>query len=101
MKLLNGLRAFWVEQFEGDAERLDLALIQVAGFVQPNSSRPLESQVSAQLARIVADKRDRDARYQRAASGKAAGPQKSRAPSKILAALEEIQTEMRAKEAMQ
>jgi len=60
--LCEDLRAFWLQRF-GDEELLDLALIQAAGYVQVNSSRPLEAQVSAQLARRAADKRDRDARY--------------------------------------
>lgn len=61
------LRRFWLEQFQGDEQRLQLALIQAAGYVQANSSRLLEAQVGAQLARIVADKRDRDQRYRAAA----------------------------------
>lgn len=65
LELKNGLRQFWLEKF-GDEELLDLALIQAAGYVQPNSMKPLEAQVSAQLARKIADKRDKDARYAKA-----------------------------------
>jgi hypothetical protein len=68
LTLCNGLRQTWLEQFGSDAERLDLALIEVAGRVQTASSRPLEAQVSSQLARIAADKRDRDKRYAEAAA---------------------------------
>lgn len=71
LTLFNGLKAFWLEKFDGDADRLDLALIQAAGFIQPHSTRPLEAQVSSQLARSAADKRDRDKRY--AAAAKASG----------------------------
>lgn len=71
LTLFNGLKAFWLDKFDGDEERLELALVQAAGFVQPNSTRPLEAQVSSQLARSAADKRDRDMRY--AAAAKASG----------------------------
>lgn len=76
LTLFNGLKAFWLEKFDNDEERLELALVQAAGFVQPNSTRPLEAQVSSQLARSAADKLDRDKRY--AAAAKASGkPPKS------------------------
>ena len=71
--LFNGTRAFWLEKFGGDAERLDLALMEVAGYIQPNSIRPLEAQVGAQLARRVAEKRDRDDRYAKAAKSNGKG----------------------------
>lgn len=58
---------FWLNEFGGDEDRLRLALIEIGGRIQPHGSRPLEAQVSSQLARIVADKRDRDKRYQAAA----------------------------------
>lgn len=61
--LVNGLRQYWLDKFGGDAERLDLALIQAAAYVQQNSRKPLEAQVSAQLARACAEKIDRDKRY--------------------------------------
>ena len=62
IKLFGELKQFWLDQFEGDGERMKLALIQAAGYIQTASNRPLEAQVSAQLARSVADKRDRDKR---------------------------------------
>jgi hypothetical protein len=65
LELKNGLRQFWLEKF-GDADLLDLAVIQAAGYVQVNSSKPLEAQVSAQLAKTVRDKLDKDARYAKA-----------------------------------
>lgn len=64
--LHNGTRAKWLAKFDGDSERLQLALEQAAGWVQPNSSRPLEAQVSSQLAKTLAEKKDRDQRYERA-----------------------------------
>ncbi len=67
LKLFNGTRQFWLKKFGGDEERLELALHQAAGFVQPNNSKPLEAQVGAQLARIVSEKRDKDQRYATAA----------------------------------
>lgn len=66
--LNNGKKAEWLDRFDGDAGGLDLALIQIATFVQPNSNRPLPVQIESQLARIVADRRDRDKRYARAAA---------------------------------
>lgn len=60
---------FWLPRFGGDQERLSLALIEAAAYVQPNSNRSVFTQVSSQLARRAADKRDRDSRYS-AASGK-------------------------------
>jgi hypothetical protein len=69
--LHNGARAMWLEQFGGDAKRLQLALKQAAGFVQPNSGRPLEAQVGAQLARIVGQKIDSDKRYEKAKASSA------------------------------
>lgn len=70
LELVNGLRAEWLERFSGDEQRLDLALKQAAGYVQRNSSKPLAAQVGSQLARIVAEKQDRDQRYVKAAAAK-------------------------------
>jgi hypothetical protein len=67
LTLLNGTRQRWLSEFGGNEKRLDLALIQIAPIIQPNSRRPLPVQVEAQLARIAADKRDRDTRYAQAA----------------------------------
>jgi len=71
LTLFYGLKAFWLEKFDNDEERLELELTRAAAYVQPNSSRALEVQVSSQLARSAADKRDRDKRY--AAAAKASG----------------------------
>lgn len=59
---------FWLPKFGGDEERLALALIEAAAYVQPNGMRSVFVQVSSQLARRAADKRDRDGRYSAAAS---------------------------------
>lgn len=72
--LHNGTRQFWLDRFGGDGERLSLALIQAAAYVQPNSNRPLETQVGAQLARIAGEKREKDQRYAKAAATKPTTP---------------------------
>jgi len=71
LTLFGDLKIFWLEKFANDATRLDLALIEIAGRIQTAGNRPLEAQVSSGLARIVADKRDRDTRYQAAAKSNA------------------------------
>jgi hypothetical protein len=63
LTLLNGMRVHWLERFEGDAERLDIALEQAAAYVQPNGMHSLETQVGSQLARIAGQKRDGDKRH--------------------------------------
>lgn len=71
--LVNGTRAEWLARFGGDAEGLDLALIQVAGQIQPNSrSHSVEQQANRHLARIVQERRDRDRRYRDVAAQNAA-----------------------------
>lgn len=66
------LKTEWLAEFGGDEAGLSLALKQAAGYVQPNNRcKPLEAQVSAQLARLVADRRDKDRRYAAAVAQKA------------------------------
>lgn len=79
--LVNGFRIRWLEEFGGSEKDLNLALLQAAPYIQPNSNRTLEVQVSSQLARIVREKRDKDARYA-AASGKPAKSAKPFKPSR-------------------
>lgn len=76
VRLVNGTRAYWLKQFGGNEQRLDLALRQVQ--IQPQSRIPIRSQVERQLARIASDKLDRDQRYQAAvvANKPAAQPRK-------------------------
>jgi uncharacterized protein YdaU (DUF1376 family) len=62
IKLHNEFKNFWLNRFDGNAERLEMALVQAAGYVQPNSSRPLEAQVGSQLARLVGNRMDREQR---------------------------------------
>ncbi len=64
--LMNGTRQEWLEKFGNDEARLDLALIEIAGSIQPNSGRPLAVQVNSQLARKAGQKLDQDKRYENA-----------------------------------
>lgn len=66
VRLVNGTRQVWLDRFGGDAEALDLALIEAAGSIQPNSKKPLKYQIERQLARMVRDTRDKDRRYAKA-----------------------------------
>ena len=62
--LAGSVRDRWLTAFDGDAEQLRLALIEVRGRIQPNSrSHSVQVQVEKQLASMVRDKRDRDRRY--------------------------------------
>lgn len=64
VRLVNGVKQFWLDEFGGDEKRLDLALRQIT--IQPLGRMPLRQQVERQLARQVADRYDRDQRYQSA-----------------------------------
>jgi len=68
LALTNGKRADWLKRFDGDETGLDLALMQIADKVQPNSTRTIEVQVEAQLAGIIQRKREQDQRYLKAAT---------------------------------
>jgi len=81
--LTNGTRAKWVETFGSD-ERLELALIAAAPYIEPNSTRPLLVRVEAQLARQAADLKDRDRRYQAGKKSDAVEAPKKRTLSQIL-----------------
>lgn len=67
-------RAEWLERFGGDDNELNLALIQIAPFVQENSNRPTIVQVASQLAKMVREKLERDKRYTRAVKAKETQP---------------------------
>jgi hypothetical protein len=80
--LSDAKRAEWLSRFGGDAERLDLALIEAAGRIRPGRRRSLSSQVEGFLAGEVAEKRDRDQRYERAAGRDGEAPaRRARAPA--------------------
>lgn len=57
-----------LKKFGNDEARLNLALEQAAGYIQPNNVRPLLVQVRAQLAQQAAWKTDSDKRYQQKAA---------------------------------
>ena len=80
LTLRNGAKAKWLDEFGGDERRLQLALTQVAPKIQPNSPHPILMQIEAGLARIAAEKIDRDERYAQAA--KAKQPPSDRPPRK-------------------
>lgn len=72
-------RTDWLARFDGDGESLELALVQAAGYVQPNNlSKSLDVQVAAQLARIANDHRQR--RKNLASIKSATAPPKSKIP---------------------
>lgn len=64
--LLNGARAFWIGQFEGNEADLNLALIEATGSIQPNSKQPVKLQIERILARKCSDRREKDRRYAKA-----------------------------------
>jgi uncharacterized protein YdaU (DUF1376 family) len=80
--LVNGTHAEWLERF-GDADRLDVALIQAGVCLQPKSGTPIASQVFRHLARQAADKLDRDKRYEEATKRNAAKAAKPAMPSRL------------------
>lgn len=65
-------RVHWVEEFGSD-KLLSLALTEIAGRVQVNSSRPVCAQVESQLARKISDKLEKDARYNAAVTANSKG----------------------------
>jgi DNA-binding Lrp family transcriptional regulator len=69
LTLVNGTRQLWLERF-GDAESLDLALLQAAAYVQPNAYKPLKVQIEAQLAKQLAGVKERGKRYEAAKQSK-------------------------------
>jgi hypothetical protein len=71
LTLLNGTKAYWLDKL-GSEDRLDLALVEIAPALQPNGRVPLQAQVEQRLAKIAAERKDRDERYARAAQVKAA-----------------------------
>jgi hypothetical protein len=70
IQLVNGTHLRWLEKF-GSPARLDLALIEITGEINPGSRKPLAADVEARLARKVAEKIDKDERYQAAVASNA------------------------------
>lgn len=68
--LLNGARVEWLGQFQGEEKILDLALMEIAGEIQPNSSTPIKVQVVRKLAQITRRRLEQDKRYAAAAASK-------------------------------
>lgn len=72
IQLINGTRQFWLDEFGGDAKRLDLALITIAGEINHGSRKPLAADVQARLARVAAQIHDQNKRYASAVAANAA-----------------------------
>lgn len=86
--LHNGYRTLWLDRFDGDAKRLDLALAETAATLQPRSRQPLEAQVARKLAAIAGDRHDRDARYAAAVKNRpTASASQDPQPSRVLEAI--------------
>lgn len=73
VRLLNGTRTDWIAWFGGDEAGLDLALIEISGQIQLNSSQSIDKQVLSKLAGIVRNKRERDTRYEKTVERNKAG----------------------------
>lgn len=84
---------YWLasDLFAGDRLDLDLAVVKATGYIQPRSSKPLEAQLSSQLAETCRMKRERDKRY-------AAAKQASQQPKIVLDAERWAAIERRAAE---
>ena len=67
LRLVNGARQKWLARFGGNEERLDLAVEEIAPWVQPNSPKPILMQIEGKLAKIVGEKIDKDDRYNKGA----------------------------------
>lgn len=76
LKLCKDLNEFWLKEFNTQHE-LDLALLQVSAYIQPNSRSPLEKQLSSQLAQIILRKKQQDQRYLSAKTNSSNGKTKS------------------------
>jgi hypothetical protein len=85
IQLVNGARQLWLDRFDGDAKRLELALTEIAGLVNAGSRKPLKVDVERHLARIAAERHDRAANYARAAERNNPAPRPSRPGRKSFA----------------
>jgi hypothetical protein len=81
--LADEVRAEWLEKFDGNEERLNMAIKEIAPHVRTNSPTPLKVQIDGKLGKIVGEKLDKDTRY-----SKASKPEKgiSRLKQKFLTA---------------
>lgn len=68
--LLNGARSEWLAQFQGEENTLNLALMEIAGEIQPNSNTSIKVQVVRKLAQITRKRLEQDKRYAQAAASK-------------------------------
>lgn len=66
--LVNGTKAHWLAEFDGDEKALRNALKQAHAAVNPGSRKSLKVQVEAKLSSIVIDLASRSRNYQAAAS---------------------------------
>lgn len=66
LHLVNGYRADWLKKFDGNEERLEMAINEIAPYVKPNSPTPLQIQVNGKLGKIIGEKIDKDTRYSKA-----------------------------------
>jgi hypothetical protein len=78
VRLVNGTRAEWLRRFGGDEEALNLAVMEAAGGLQPNSKKPIKPQIERVLAKIVRESRDKDKRYAKAAEKNRSEPRQQR-----------------------
>lgn len=70
IQLFNGVRAEWLSKFDGDEDAMNLALIQLSAYVQPNGVHGIGVQVRSQLAKHVAGIKERQKRYDAAKKSK-------------------------------
>lgn len=75
----------WLEHFAGDGTALNLALIEVAGKLQPNSHTPLAAQASRHLATIARERHDRSQNYVKVASRNAKPAEPANGKARTLA----------------
>lgn len=68
LHVVNGFRAEWLQKFDNNEERLDMAIKAIAPDVKLKSQTPIKVQVDGMLAKLIGEKIDKDARYARAAT---------------------------------
>jgi hypothetical protein len=68
--LHNGTRQYWLDAFDNDTKRLELALIEAMATIQQNSRQAPAVQISRTLARIAGQKHDQNQRYRSAVASR-------------------------------